>query len=90
MNGLLWGREREATLSPWAHSEQYFYCSPPNRSSRKYFGCQNAAGWLTFSYKTCSAERGENFSQKEVGGGCLFSGHRNDTGYLCQFVDNIL
>lgn len=24
--------------------------------------------WLTFSYKTCSAERGENFSQKEVRG----------------------
>lgn len=38
------GQRREATLSHWAHSQQYCYCSPPNQPSMKYFSCQSAAG----------------------------------------------
>lgn len=36
--------KRKATLPHWAYSEQYFYCSPSNKSFRKYFICQNALG----------------------------------------------
>lgn len=38
------GKRKEATLSHWAHSEKYFYCSPSNQSSRKYFIGQNELG----------------------------------------------
>lgn len=33
------GKEREATLSHWAHSEYYVYCSPLNQSSMKHLSC---------------------------------------------------
>lgn len=75
--------EKGATLPHRAYSEQYFYCSPSNKSSRKYFICQNALSrsWITKHVQL----KGVKITPRNRWGSCSWG-----TSYLLQFVDSIL
>lgn len=77
------GKRKEATLPHRAYSEQYSYCSPSNKSSRKCFICQNALGrsWITKHVQL----KGVKITPRNRWGSCSWG-----TSYLLPFVDSIL